>query len=192
VQQAAGRRSIVALVVGVALAGCIHSGFTPTTGLELPPRPEGCYLDLIFQGPPPYAYVVIGQVHTESTAPGVFALGENNEVAVERLKAEACRQGAHGIMQVGAASQGIYTRQGGYSKSTSGDAVAFIYVDSTGRPLPPPTAPHVVIQPGAYSNPAAPTASTPGAGQPYVGTAPTPPPPAPPAAEAEPFTAPEP
>jgi hypothetical protein len=142
----------VVLVAGAG--GCIHNGFTPTTGLSLPPRPENCYLDMIFQGMPPYPYVVIGQVSTDSTAPGLFALGESNDVAIQRMKEQACLAGAHGLMQVGANSQGTWTGNG-YSKSTSGGAVAFIYVDPAGRPLPPPNAPRLVIQPGAYPNPAA-------------------------------------
>jgi hypothetical protein len=151
------------LVVGIfGLSGpaCVHTGFTPTTRLNLPIRPENCYLDMIFQGPPPYPYVVIGQISTDSTAPGLFALGENNDVAIQRMKAQACAVGAHGLMQVGASSQGVWTNDG-YSKSTSGGAVAFIYVDPTGRPLAPLNAARIVIQPGAYPNPAAAAASPP-------------------------------
>ncbi len=134
-------------------SGCIHTGFTPTTGVAFPPRAEDCYLDMIFQGQPPYPYVVIGQISTDSTAPDLFALGESNDVAVRRMKEQACLVGAHGLMQVGANSQGSWTSNG-YSKSTSGGAVAFVYVDPTGRPLPPPYAPRVLIQPGALPNPA--------------------------------------
>lgn len=141
----------VALLVGAG--ACIHTGFTPTTGLNMPPRPQNCYLDMIFQGAPPYPYVVLGQISTDSTAPGIFALGESNDVAVQRMKEQACLVGAHGLMQVGANSQGIWTGDG-YSKSTSGGAVAFIYVDPQGRPLAPPNAPRIIIQPGAYPNPA--------------------------------------
>lgn len=64
-----------------------------------------------------------------------------------------CLVGAHGLMQVGANSQGSWTSNG-YSKSTSGGAVAFVYVDPTGRPLPPRYAPRILIQPGALPNPA--------------------------------------
>jgi hypothetical protein len=108
---------------------------------------------MIFQGMPPYPYVVIGQVSTDSTAPGLFALGESNDVAVQRMREQACLVGAHGMLQVAANSQGTWTGNG-YSKSTSGGAVAFIYVDPTGRPLPAPNAPRVLIQPGAFPNPA--------------------------------------
>ena len=144
-------KRLAAVVVLAGACGCIHTGFTPTTGLNLPPRPQNCYLDMIFQGNPPYQYVVLGQISTDSTAPGIFALGESNDVAVQRMKEQACLVGAHGLMQVGANSQGVWTGDG-YSKSTSGGAVAFIYVDPQGRPLPPPNAPRIVIQPGAYPN----------------------------------------
>jgi hypothetical protein len=183
--------SLSALLGAVALTSCIHTGFTPTTGLYLPPRADSCYLDMIFQGPPPYPYVVIGQVQTDSTAPGLFALGESNDVAVQRMKVEACRRGAHGLLQVAANSQGVWTGNG-YSKSTSGGAVAFIYVDPTGQPLPPPNAPRIVIQQGAYPQsqpnpwqqpPPGTYQQPPSAAAPAPGTYP-PPPAAPPPAEA--------
>jgi hypothetical protein len=139
------------LVLGLGGLGCVHTGFTPTTGIQLAQREPNCYLDMIFQGPPPYAHLIIGQVTTDSTAPGLFALGESNDVAVQRMKEQACLVGAHGLMQVGANSQGSWNNNG-YSKSTSGGAVAFIYVDPYGRPLPPPNAPRIVIQQGAYGN----------------------------------------
>lgn len=151
-----GVAKLLSLVVGVALgAGCVHNGFTPATTMRVPARPEGCYLDMVFQGVPLYPYVVLGQVTTDSTAPGLFALGENNDAAMERLQAEACAVGAHGLMQAGAASQGTWTNDG-YSRSTTGSAVAFVYVDDAGRPLPPPSAARTVIHPGALGMPAPP------------------------------------
>jgi hypothetical protein len=141
------------LCVMASTIGCVNTGFTPTTGMKLPPRPYDCYVDMILQGSPPYPYVVIGQITTDSTAPGVFGLGEGNDAALQRMREKACRVGAHGLMQVGANSQGTWTGNG-YSKSTSGGAVAFVYVDPWGRPLPPPNAPRLVIQPGAYAGPA--------------------------------------
>ena len=141
------------LIIEIALgAACVNSAFTPSTTLRLQARPEGCYLDMIFQGAPPFPYVVIGRVTTDSSAPGLFALGENNEAAVQRLQDEACRVGAHGLLQLGAASQGSWTN-GGYSRSTTGAAVAFVYVDAQGRPQGPPRGPSLVIHPGAYSPP---------------------------------------
>jgi hypothetical protein len=178
---------LAAALASCALAGCVHTGFTPTTGLYLPPRADNCYLDMIFQGPPPYPYVVIGQVQTDSTAPGLFALGESNDVAVQRMKGEACRRGAHGLLQVAANSQGVWTGNG-YSKSTSGGAVAFVYVDPVGRPLPPPNAPRIVIQQGAYPTPQ-PSAwqePTPGSYPPAAAAPPAPPNPPNPAMAAPP------
>jgi len=146
-----GARKILSVVLSVALgAGCVHNGFTPATTMRLPPRPEGCYLDLVFQGEPLYPYVVLGRVSTDSTAAGLGALGETNEAAMERLQAEACEVGAHGLMQAGAASQGTWTGNG-YSRSTTGSAVAFVYVDQAGRPLPPPRGPQTVIHPGSLT-----------------------------------------
>jgi hypothetical protein len=159
------------LVSAVATGlGCVHTGFTPTTGMNLPPRPENCYLDMIFQGPPPYPHVIIGQISTDSTAPGLFAIGENNDVAVQRMKQQACLVGAHGLMKVDASSQGSWTNNG-YSKSTSGGSIAFVYVDQYGRPLPPPNAPRVIIQQGAYATPQPNTGYAPAA---YAGQPPPP------------------
>lgn len=149
--------ALVGVVVG---AGCVHSAFQATTAMTLSPRPETCYLDVILDGAPPFPYVVIGRVTTDSTAPGLWAVGENSEAAMQRLQEEACRAGAHGILQPNSQSQGSWTKDG-YSKSTTGAAVAFVYVDSSGRPLPPPSGAHVIIHPGAYAAPAAPPAPPP-------------------------------
>jgi hypothetical protein len=151
------RNGLVVVAFAGVLGGlaCVHTNFTPTTGLQLAQRPENCYLDVILQGQPPYPHVVIGQVSTDSTAPGLFALGENNSVAMERIKEEACRVGAHGLLKMEANSHGVWTNNG-YSKSTTGGAVAFIYVDPSGRPLPPPNGPRVVIQPGHFASQPAP------------------------------------
>jgi hypothetical protein len=164
------KTALLSTLFAFASGACVHTGFTPTTGLALQARPGNCYLDMIFQGVPPYPYVVIGQISTDSTAPGLFALGESNDVAVERMKEQACLVGAHGLLQVGANSQGSWTGNG-YSKSTSGGAVAFVYVDPQGRPLAAPNAPRVLIQQGAFANPAttagyAPSAYQQGAPQP--------------------------
>jgi len=112
-------------------------------------------------------------VTTDSSAPGLWALGETNDAAMARLQAEACEQGAHGLMQAGAASQGTWTSDG-YSRSTTGSAVAFVYVDEAGRPLPPPRGPRTVIHPGSLGTPPPPAAVPP--------PPPTLPPGAPPAA----------
>jgi len=168
------------LLLGLAIAvtaGCVHNGFTPATAMQFRERPEGCYLDMIFQGVPPYPYVIIGRVSTDSTAPGLFALGENNEVAMQRLQEEACRVGAHGLMHAGAQSQGSWTGNG-YSKSTTGEAVAFVYVDAYGRPMPPPTAARPMIHPGAYPLPPPPVPPGGPGSVPSNGAPDVPPPPA--------------
>ena len=151
-----GRGGLLAVLLGIALGtGCVHNAFTPATTMKLAARPAGCYLDLILHGEPPFPYVVIGHVSTESTAGGWFAIGENNEVAMERLQDEACSAGAHGLIQPDSQAQGVWT-QNGYSKSTTGTAVAFVYVDPSGRALPPPTGPRLIIHPGGVSGPTPP------------------------------------
>jgi hypothetical protein len=165
---------VLAIIVGT---GCVQTAFVPTTTLRLPSRPEGCYLDVILHGEPPYPYVVIGSVTTDSTAPGLFAIGEGNEIAIERMQSQACRVGAHGLLQIDSQSHGVWTKDG-YSKSTTGAAVAFVYVDEAGRPLPPPSASRPVVHPGAYAAPPPPPAAAPSS---YPATPPPgyPPPPPP-------------
>jgi hypothetical protein len=164
-------------LLGVVLAlsaGCVHNGFVPSTAMQIPSRPEGCYLDMIFEPAPPFPYVILGKVTTDSTAPGLWALGEGNDVAMERLRDEACRVGAHGLMQAGSQSVGVWNNNG-YSKSTTGEALAFVYVDAAGRPLPPPNGPRTVIHPGSLGVPPPPSGPPPGA--PPPGAMPPPPPP---------------
>lgn len=180
------------LLLGVAAntAACVHTGFTPTTGLALPARPPNCYLDQIFQGIPPYPYIVIGKISTDSTAGGLFAIGEDNNKAIKRMREQACQVGAHGLLNMDANSHGSWTSDG-YSKSTTGGAVAFVYVDQAGRPLPPPNAPAVLIQRGAYAAPA-PGAYPPAAYQPVPpapAPAANPSPPAKPASTVQPASA---
>lgn len=153
---------VVAMCAG---AGCVHNGFTPATNMQLASRPTGCYLDMVFDGTPPFPYVVIGRVSTDSTAPGLFALGETNDAAMARLQSQACVVGAHGLMHAGAASAGSWTSDG-YSRSTTGSAVAFVYVDAAGRPLPPPRGPRVMIHAGSLAPPPPPPVAPPPAAPP--------------------------
>ena len=136
------------LVMGTETAGCVHSDFLKTTGTVVPVRSSDCYLDMVFQGSPPYPYIVLGEVTTNSTAPGPFAIGENNVVAMRRMIERACAGGAHGLMNVDVNSQRVRVGKG-YWKSTTASAIAFIYVDASGRPLPAPSGPGAAIQPGS-------------------------------------------
>src|SRR5262245_26049330 len=89
---AMGRKGLGLLpfsAVAPSISACVHTGFIPATTLRMPPREEGCHLDMIFHGDPPHSYVVIGRVTTDSTAPGLFAIGEGNEVAIRRLQGVA-------------------------------------------------------------------------------------------------------
>jgi hypothetical protein len=132
----------MAMVMGCAVAGCVHTGFTATTSMVVPARAPTCYLDVFFQEQPPYPYVVLGPVGTSSAAPEMFALGENDIVTMRRMMEQACAVGAHGLLHAGESTQ--FVRMGkGYWKRTSGSAIAFVYVDAYGRPLPPPTGPRV-------------------------------------------------
>jgi hypothetical protein len=125
------------VLMGGVGAGCAQTGFATTTDLMVPARPPGCHLDVVFQQPPPYRYAVLGLVATNSTAPALFAFGENDIAVMRRMMDEACTAGAHGLMNV-AVSQEMVRVGRGYWKSTKGGAMAFVYVDAAGRPLPPP------------------------------------------------------
>src|SRR5262249_45024015 len=100
------------LALALLGAACVNTSFMPTTTLALPARAENCHLDIILDGLPPAPYAVIGRISTDSTAPGMFALGESNQAATDRLREEACRVGAHGLLNVGTASQGTWTNNG--------------------------------------------------------------------------------
>ena len=129
-----GRR--VALLACCASLGCVHTGFVPTSDMRPPTRLEHCALDVILDGRPARAYVVIGRVSVDGTAPGLFALREHQDAVLRRLKAKACAEGAHVIFDVNAETSGTWD-EGGFSRSTTGSAVAAVYVDEHGNPLPP-------------------------------------------------------
>jgi hypothetical protein len=130
---------LLTLVLGLAVAGCVHTGFTRTSGIVLPARSPDCYLDVL-QGPPPYPYVVFGEVTTHSTAPTLLAIGDNNVSAIRRLTEQACTVGAHGLMAVSVDSRRVRVGKGYWSSTTWG-AMTFVYVDPSGRPLPPTVGP---------------------------------------------------
>jgi hypothetical protein len=126
-----------ALLACWASLGCVHTGFVPTSDWRPPARPEHCALDVILDGRPDRPYLVIGRVSADSTAPGLFALRENQEAALRRLKVKACEEGAHVIFEVNAAAGGQWNDDG-FSRSTTAWALAAVYVDQGGYPLPPP------------------------------------------------------
>ena len=135
--QKIGRR--VALLACCVSLGCVHTGFVPTSNMGPPMRPEHCALDVVLDGRPAQAYVVIGRVSVDSTAPSVFALREHQDAVLRRLKAKACAEGAHAIFNVSAETSGRWDDDG-FSRSTTGSALAAVYVDEDGNLLPPPGA----------------------------------------------------
>lgn len=114
--------------------------------MVIPARPPDCYLEIIFQGQPAYAYAVLGRVWTDSSSPSMFAIGDNGVAAIRRMREKACAIGADGLMTVTANSQRVWAGKGSW-KTTTAAAVAFIYVDANGRRLPPRTSPTTAIQP---------------------------------------------
>lgn len=133
-------RVLPVFVLAITLTACVHSGFTRTTSLRPPARAEGCYIDVVLDGRPDYAYVVLGRLTTDAVVPGIFALGESENAAMDRLRRKACEVGAHAIFAVETSSEGQWTGEG-MSRSTRGSAVAAVYVDEQGRLLAPPTGP---------------------------------------------------
>ena len=118
----------------------VNTGFTPTTSFDLPPRAQNCSLDLLAVGQTPSrAIVPIGPVttHTEGA-------GEDRDMAVIRLKERACMSGAHGLMQITAQTRSDWC-DGTYTLIAEGWAMAFVYVDAFGRPLPAHVAAPVAI-----------------------------------------------
>lgn len=133
----------------------VNTGFTPTTSFDLPPRAQNCSLDLLAVGQTPSrAIVPIGAVttHTEGA-------GEDRDMALIRLKERACMSGAHGLMQISAQTRADWC-DGTYTSVAEGWAMAFVYVDAFGRPLPAPGGGPIAVAPPAA--PRAPLPSGPG------------------------------
>ncbi len=126
------------LVLVFAGSACVHTGFTATAGLQSKARADDCFIDVVLDGRPDRPYQVIGRITTTSSMPGIFALGENEEIALARMKREACRVGAHVIFNIGTDSQGHWGYRH-YSRSTRGGATVAVYVSpSDGQVLNPP------------------------------------------------------
>src|SRR5215831_9396573 len=128
---------LASVVLGWAAAGCVQTTFTRMTALEVPARPADCHLDVVWERPPPYRYVELGLVTTDTTSPHLFAAGENEIVSMRRVMEQACTAGAHGLMNVTAQTRLVPVGKGTW-KEITGSAVAFVYVDASGRPLSPP------------------------------------------------------
>lgn len=135
----------LALVLGACY---VQTDFIPSTTVKFSERPADCYLDLVYFGEPPFPYVVIG-VMTNSMGSDAFALVENGVVAMNRLRAQACRVGAHGLFR--ASTHGSGTRDEA-TRSTDRAALAFVYVDADGHPMSPPTGSQLIIHPGGTSS----------------------------------------
>ena len=149
-------RALVAMVMACAAAcGCVHTDFANTSGVVVPARSADCHLDVFFRAPPPYPYVVLGLVSTNSMAPPVFAIGETDITVIRRMMEEACTIGAQGLMNVTAYSEPVRVGKGHW-KSSNGSALAFVYVDPSGRRVPPPNVPRLVMQASSFPLPAAP------------------------------------
>ena len=133
----------VAVLTGLAVAGCVHTDFT-RTAMALPPRSPECHLEMVFNGPPTRPYVVLGQVSTESFSPQVlYGRGGTDATPVQRMIEQACVAGAHGLMSVTMQTQRPWGGKGW--KRTQAAALAFAYVDASGRVLPPPSGPRIEI-----------------------------------------------
>jgi hypothetical protein len=91
---------------------------------------------------------VLGPVQTASSSPQVFyGLGDSNAEPIQRMIDQACVAGAHGLMSVNVET---YRPPVKGWKSTKASAVAFVYVDASGRVLPPPKGPRVEIPLSAF------------------------------------------
>jgi len=139
----------LAVLTGLAAAGCVHTDFTKTAAVASPPRSPDCHLEIALDGPPRRPYVVLGQVWTDSSSPQVFyGRFDTNAAPVQRLIQQACVAGAHGLMSVTVHTDRPWGGKGW--KSTRAAAVAFAYVDASGHILPPPSGPRVEIPVSAF------------------------------------------
>jgi hypothetical protein len=122
----------------------VNTGFTPTTTFDLPPRAQNCSLDLVaVEQTPSRAIVPIWPVTTHTDG-----AGQDRDMAVIRLKERACMSGAHGLMQITAQTRAEWC-DGTYTSVAEGWAMAFVYVDAFGRPLPAPGDGPVAVAPPA-------------------------------------------
>lgn len=144
-------RLATAIVMSCLTAGCVHTGATKTTAIEVPARSPSCGLDVVFQGQPPHPYVVLGEVDTNWTAPPLFAVGDSDVATMRRLTDRACAMGAHGLMNIVVARRQGFGRKSW--KSTSVTTEAFLYVDESGRPLAPPNRTRIIVPPAAVPEP---------------------------------------
>jgi hypothetical protein len=131
-------RLLLALLLSSALAGCVHTTFAATTTAKVPARAPNCPLEMVFDGRPRHPYLVLGSVGTDATERTLwFTRSQGDGRAVERLMATACASGADGLMSIVVAGQngwGLAPRW----RTTEASAVAFVYVDASGRPLRQP------------------------------------------------------
>jgi hypothetical protein len=135
-------------VTGLAVAGCVHTGVKNTTGMVLPARSSDCHLEIVFNGPPKRPYVVLGPVWTASSSPQVlYGFRDSNADPIQRMIDQACVAGAHGLMSAAVATD---RPLGKGWRSTNASAVAFVYVDASGRVLPAPHGPRVEIPLSAF------------------------------------------
>ena len=138
----------MAALTGLAVAGCVHTDLTKTTGMVIPARSSDCHLEIVFNGPPKRPYVVVAPVWTASSSPQVlYGLRDNNAYPIQQMIDQACVAGAHGLMSVVVET---YRPPGKGWRSTKASAVAFVYVDGSGRVLPPPHGPRVEIPLSAF------------------------------------------
>ena len=83
------RVPMITLVAALTMFGCLKSDIT-RTGTTYPPRPEGCEVDIVPDGPPEYEFEKVAeaevQCHSES---------QGREGCIDKLKAMACELGAH-------------------------------------------------------------------------------------------------
>lgn len=135
-------------MTGLAVAGCLHTDFTNKTDMVLAARPSDCHVEIVFDGPPKRPYVVLGPVWTSSSSPQLlYGLRDSDAEPIQRLIDQACLAGAHGLMSVA-----VHTDRpiGKGWRHTNASAVAFVYVDPSGRVLPPPDGPRVAIPLSAF------------------------------------------
>jgi hypothetical protein len=107
-------------------------------------------LDVVFDGPPPSRYVVVGDIWTNWTAPRPLALGDSDVATMRRLTEQACAIGAHGLMNVLVIRRTPRAR--GW-KSTVGTGVAFVYVNDSGRPRTAPDRTRIIVPTGPNAAP---------------------------------------
>ena len=119
-----------------------YTGFMPTTDRVLVAREPGCQVDVVLEGSPERAHVIVGMVTAERVGGALIEQGGGEEQAIAWLREGACGAGGHVIFGLDTSTD----RHAYGGRSIRGRAIVAVYegqqpAGSTEAPAPPPSPP---------------------------------------------------